>query len=394
MSGETVNLLFAELRNLINQFINYSDLDADKRQQLSAHIGSITLAAQRHVQPNWAGHMTPAVNELAALGQLLAALHHGNLLSPELYPELTMIEDDIFDFFCPLFGQKFGHATHGGSYGNLDALWQARKKFGLNTRIVYASDQAHYSIAKACDILGLELQLIPSNAFQQIDIDALTLACNKQPPMAIVASSGTTSSGQLDDIIAINKLIQDFPCWLHIDAAWGGFLSLLDNSPLMASQLGHADSVCFDPHKSLGQPRPCGLLMYQQPIKTTSAPPHYLTQTPREVLPGSYGAELLLPLWLTIKTLGKTGLSKQLQTQLDQAREFAEAINDHSGWWAQHSATGIVCFTAPPQYDLSVLIKKGIFSTTELAGKAVYRAVFASHTTRSNVLIKALAPYL
>src|SRR5690606_36379173 len=127
------------------------------------------------------------------------------------------------------------HATHGGSYGNLDALWQARKKFGVNIRIVYASDQAHYSIAKACDILGLELQLIPSNAFQQIDIDALTLACNKQPPMAIVASSCTTSSGQLDDIIAINKLIQDFPCWLHIDAAWGGFLSLLDNSPLMAS---------------------------------------------------------------------------------------------------------------------------------------------------------------
>lgn len=393
MSAEK-NSLSAYLRKLIHQQIKRADIHADKSQPLSEQIDTIILATQRHTQPNWAGHMTPAVNEQAALGQLLASLHHGNLLSPELYPELIAIESDIFDFFCPLFGQKTGHATHGSSYGNLDALWQARKKFGDTSKRVYASDQSHYSIMKACDILGLKLQLIPSNALQQIDVKALALACKEEAPMAIVATSGTSSSGQLDDVLAIKTLTQRYPCWVHIDAAWGGFLSLIDNSPLTDKQLGQADSVCFDPHKSLGQPRPCGLLMYQQQIKPVTPPPSYLAKTPREVLPGSYGAELLLPLWLTIRTLGKAGLANQLEAKLVQARQFSEFINAQAGWWARDSGSGIICFTAPRQKNLTRLVEEGVFSTTELAEKQVYRAVFASPTTRCRALINDLAPFL
>lgn len=388
------NSFSAPLSELIRQYLQQLDIDAIKLQQLSEQIDTVLRTGQHHRQANWAAHMTPAVNELAALGQLVAALHQGNLLSSELYPELAIMEKDIFDFFCPLFGQKTGHATHGGSYGNLDALWQARKKFGRYSNLVYASDQSHYSVFKACDILGLQLQLIPANTSQQIDIEALKFACNKEAPMAIVATAGTTSSGQLDDINAIKTIIQHASCWLHIDAAWGGFLSLIDNSLLTNKELGQADSVCFDPHKSLGQPRPCGLLMYQQSIKATASPTQYLAQTPCDSLPGSYGAELLLPLWLTIKTLEKSGMARQIKIQLDQARQFADFLNQQSGWWAQYSPTGIVCFTAPPQQNLSDLLVKGIFSLTEITGKQVYRAVFSSHTTRCEALISDLAPYL
>ena len=386
--------LSTTLSALMNQYLQHLDIDAKTFQQLSQQIDTLLRAGQRHRQANWAAHMTPAVNELAALGQFVAALHQGNLLSSELYPELAIIEKDIFDFFCPLFGQQHGHATHGGSYGNLDALWQARKKFGGYSNRVYASDQSHYSVFKACDILGLQLQLIPTNDSQQMDIAALAFACNEQTPMAIVATAGTTSSGQIDDINAVKAIIEHSPCWLHIDAAWGGFLSLINTSPLTDKQLGQADSVCFDPHKSLGQPRPCGLLMYQQPIKATASPTQYLTQTPRDTLPGSYGAELLLPLWLTIKALGKAGLVEQIDFQLDQARKFADFLNEQPGWQAEGSPTGIVCFNPPPQTDLSGLLEKGIFSITEIAGKKVYRAVFAGPGTRSDTLISDLAPYL
>lgn len=386
--------LSTTLSALINQSLQQLDFDAKTIQQLSQQIDTLLLAGQRHRQANWAGHMTPAVNELAALGQLVAALHQGNLLSAELYPELALIEKEIFDFFCPLFGQQHGHPTHGGSYGNLDALWQARKKFGEHSNRVYASDQSHYSVFKACDILGLELQLIPTNDSQQIDIAALAFACNELTPMAIVATAGTTSSGQIDDINAVKAIIEHTPCWLHIDAAWGGFLSLINTSPVTEKQFGQADSVCFDPHKSLGQPRPSGLLMYQQPIKTTDSPTQYLTQTPRDTLPGSYGAELLLPLWLTIKALGKAGLVEQIDFQLEQARKFADFLNEQPGWQAKDSPTGIVCFNPPPQKDLSGLLEKGIFSLTEIAGKRVYRAVFAGPGTQSDTLISDLGPYL
>ena len=90
--------LSTTLSALMNQYLQHLDIDAKTFQQLSQQIDTLLRAGQRHRQANWAAHMTPAVNELAALGQFVAALHQGNLLSSELYPELAIIEKDIFDF--------------------------------------------------------------------------------------------------------------------------------------------------------------------------------------------------------------------------------------------------------------------------------------------------------
>ena len=58
--------LSATLSALINQSLQQFDIDAKTLQQLSQQIDTLLLAGQRHRQANWAGHMTPAVNELAA----------------------------------------------------------------------------------------------------------------------------------------------------------------------------------------------------------------------------------------------------------------------------------------------------------------------------------------
>ncbi len=342
---------------------------------------------------DWAAHMTSAVDEQAFIGHILAGQHPGNLLSAELYPQLSEIERQVMAFFCPLFGQSYAHATHGGSYANLEALWQARKQFGAYSKIVYASDQCHYSIAKACDILQLQLQLIPSNNRQQIDINLLEQACEQQPPMAIIGTIGTTGSGQLDNVRQIRQATGRHPCWLHLDAAWGGFLSLID-ATIAETTFAQADSVCFDPHKSLGVPRPCSLLLYQKPPAYSQAPASYLQQTPRDVLPGSYGAELLLPLWLMLKLQGKTGLAARIQSTLQQAKLFTDYLKTLEGWWVQNSPTAIVCFTPPNNIVLSDLVRRGVFSTTTIEQKTVYRAVFTGQRVRSDILIKALAPFL
>ena len=62
--------LSATLSALINQSLQQFDIDAKTLQQLSQQIDTLLLAGQRHRQANWAGHMTPAVNELAAWWQL------------------------------------------------------------------------------------------------------------------------------------------------------------------------------------------------------------------------------------------------------------------------------------------------------------------------------------
>jgi len=357
-------------------------------------IEQLITEGQLHHKITWAGHMTPAIDQPALLGQLLAGLHNGNLLSSELYPQLAAIEQQLLDWFCQLFEQPFAHFTHGSSYGNLDALWQAREHAKNSSNTVYGSQAAHYSIGKACRILGLNFQAIPTNEFGEIDVKALRLACQLTPPMAIVATAGTSSCGMIDSISACIAIAKEFNSWCHIDAAWGGALKLSLAHQHHLTGIAQADSVCIDPHKALGQPKPCSLLLYKQGLTNSSdAEVDYLTQSPKQSIGGSYGGELFLPLWSSLLISGKQSFSVRVNQRLEQAEQFALALKQHTNWWLLHSATGIVCFRPSTAVDLSHLINIGLLSTAKVNGREVYRVVFASHTSRSKPLITALEPF-
>jgi len=362
------------------------------QDQATAVIDALISEGRDHQNQAWASHMTPSVNQSALLGQLLAGLHNGNLLSAELYPQLSAIEAQLLDWFCQLFGQEHGHFTHGSSYGNLEALWQAREKSNKDSNIVYGSEAAHYSIIKACQILGLKFQAIATNKLGQIDTEKLYEACTDQAPVAIVATAGTTSSGAIDPILACINIAREFNCWCHIDAAWGGALILIPEQKYLVG-IEKADSVCFDPHKALGQPRPCSILLYQQALNLmTGIEVDYLIHPPKQTLAGSYGGELFLPLWFSLLDGGETLLT-QLQFRLEQAESFAIALKKNTNWQVFHSPSGIVCFQASRDLSLAELEEQGLLSRSKINGKTVWRTVFASETTIAKALLTELEPY-
>jgi len=381
-----MNQLAALIQSLGNPF---SALIPEDESRAQALFQALLDEGNQHRQSTWAAHMTPAVEPTALLGQLLAGLHNGNLLSAELYPHLSAIESQLINWFCPLFHQHHGHFTHGSSYANLEALWQARDRQQNHSNIVYGSEASHYSIAKACQILGLQFQAIPSDDQGKIQIDALEKACQHTSPVAIVATAGTSSCGAIDDLYACIEIAQRVGCWCHIDAAWGGAIQLLNHSELQLNIKG-ADSVCFDPHKALGQPKPCSLLLYQEPLDPISGL-DYLTSSPRKTLAGSYGGELFLPLWCSLQ-LDKQGLLDRLRYRLEQAKHFALMLAKNTNWQVWHSETGIVCFN--PASDCAELAQSTSFSTAKINGKTVMRAVFASHTTSAEELFTELVAYL
>jgi len=106
--------------------------------------------------------------------------------------------------------------------------------------VVLASAAAHYSIAKACNLLGYgedALRLVPVNHRFQMDVGALrdTLAglAPEEYVAAVVGIVGTTEEGAVDPIHHIQALRgecereRDRSFWLHADAAWGGYLRTL-----------------------------------------------------------------------------------------------------------------------------------------------------------------------
>lgn len=365
-----------------------------KNNESASLIQQLITEGQLHRQATWASHMTPAIDEPALLGQLIAGLHNGNLLSPELYPQLVRIEQQLLDWFCRLFGLPFAHFTHGSSYGNLDALWQAREHAQLSSNIVYGSQSAHYSISKACRILGLNFQSLPTDESGRLEIKALHNACQVARPIAIVATAGTSSCGAIDPISCCSDIAKEFNCWLHIDAAWGGGLMLSPTHQYHLEGISQANSVCFDPHKALGQPKPCSILFYQKSLtEHLESDIDYLSKTPKQTIGGSYGGELFLPLWYSLQFDGQQTLSDQIDQRLKQADQFYLTLKQQTNWWLLNGATGIICFQPSIEIDLTHLINRGLISTAKINDREVYRVVFASHTSEAKALITALEPF-
>ncbi|NQY27397.1 MAG: aminotransferase class V-fold PLP-dependent enzyme [Piscirickettsiaceae bacterium] len=392
------------LKDLLKEFDQKSSLkstdlpkiqDTPNEEDLLANvINSLLKEGNVHHSDRWGAHMTPETSHISILGQLIAASHNGNLLSAKLYPILAEIEQKTLHYLCQLFGQQYGHFVAGSSYANLEALWQAKQSQATNSRIVYASKSAHYSIVKACQILDLDLRYIASNNDEQLSIAALEQACSQHPPLVIIATVGTTTMGAIDPVSECNSLAKRYDAWCHVDAAWGGALVLLPEYKSLFQSISEADSICFDPHKSWQQPKPASVLLYQQPLSPMlSADSSYLEQSPMNSLPGSRGGELFLPLWLSLIHSGSDSLQRHTQQRLQQAELFVKRLGGESNWTIYPSNTGIVCFRPDKGIDLASLIEQGVLSQADINNEKVYRVVFANAQTTANSLITMLEPY-
>lgn len=146
--------------------------------------------------------------------------------------------------------------------------------------VVLAPGTAHYSWQKAMKLLGLgtaQLLELPTRG-ARIDVEAFdtTLrqcASSHQPVLAVVGVYGTTEFGTFDPIHELAER-QGSPLrfWLHVDAAWGGYVPSLfrdgegELRPRDAVKQGfhhfpservyrttaalpEADSITVDPHK-------------------------------------------------------------------------------------------------------------------------------------------------
>lgn len=355
-------------------------------------LQALLLEGKTHRNPHWAAHMTATISSDSLVAQCISSMHNGNLLSPELYPVLTTIKQQVLDWLCPLFDKSHGHFTAGGSYGNLEALWQAKQRYPQRNK-VFASQTAHYSIEKACQILGLDLDYIASDSDDKIVLSQLKKACDRTQPLAIVATAGTAAAGIFDPLDNCIEIATEVDAWIHIDAAWGGHLKLLpEHDGLFGQHLAQADSLSFDPHKAWSQPKPASILLYNQAtVPMVSIEADYLHQPPDNILPGSQGGEAFLPLWLNVATSGMNALRENSRYALAQAQLFATLLAEQSNWTLHTSPSGIVCFETAKKLD--DLIHQGVLSTAKKNHRAVYRAVFIGNHVMADAIIAKLQPY-
>lgn len=190
-------------------------------------------------------------------------------------PALAQIEANVVRWFNEIVGyppEARGILTTGGSLANLSAIVTARRErlprdFLGGT--IYTSDQVHHCVTKAAILAGFppeNVRLIESDEQFRVRVDRLERAIDEDrragmTPFMVVGSAGTTNTGAVDDLVALNALCKRESLWHHVDGAYGGFFALTSTGRDVLRGLGDADSMALDPHKALFLPYGTGCLL-------------------------------------------------------------------------------------------------------------------------------------
>ena len=83
---------------------------------------------------------------------------------------------------------------------------------------------------------------------------------------AVVATSGTTNAGIIDDLAGAAAVAREHDLWFHVDGAYGGAGLFAPSVRPSYDGIEHADSFVVDPHKWLFAPFDCAALLYREPV--------------------------------------------------------------------------------------------------------------------------------
>jgi aromatic-L-amino-acid decarboxylase len=244
-------------------------------------------------------------------------------------PALVQLEANALDWLRDWMGfppEARGLFTSGGSMATFNAIVCARERhLGVEIRrgVLYTSDQAHHSILKSAKLAGImpdRVRGIDSDDRFRMRLDRLdeAIAADRRDgltPFAVVSSAGTTNTGAVDPLEAINGVCAREGLWHHIDGAYGAFFYLDESVRDTLRGLPDADSLTLDPHKGMFLPYGTGALLVRDGAALRAAheaTADYLPAMPHPADfydPSQHGPELSrgfpgLRVWLSVKLFG------------------------------------------------------------------------------------------
>ncbi|MFI5685519.1 pyridoxal phosphate-dependent decarboxylase family protein [Streptomyces sp. NPDC051636] len=293
--------------------------------------------------PHYAGQMLKPPHPAAVVGYLTAMLINPNNHALDGGPATARMEREAVGQLAAMFGfdTHLGHLTTSGTIANLEALFVARE-LHPGRGIAYSQD-AHYTHGRMCRVLGIDGHPVRTDSRGRIDLDALEDLLRTGAVGTVVLTSGTTGLGAIDPIHKALALRERYDVRIHVDAAYGGFFTLLagaDGTEGLAPEpwraIAQCDSVVVDPHKHGLQPYGCGAVLFRDPevgrFYLHDSPYTYFTSTELHLgeisLECSRAGAAAAALWLTFQLLPPTpdGLGQVLAAGRRAALKWAEMI--------------------------------------------------------------------
>ncbi len=275
-------------------------------------------------------------SEPGVLAELLVAALNVNAFTWLSSPAATELEVTVMDWLAQLLGLPqgwHGHIEDTASTATVAALAAARtRKPG---GVVYASEQANFSVEKAARLVGLEYRKVETDDRYRMRADFPL-----DDATAVVATAGTTGTTSVDPIPELAERCNAAGVWLHVDAAYAGSAAVCPELRWCLDGVEGADSLVVNPHKWLFTPMDCSALWTRRPAAFHEAfalVPEYLAATPEAVDIKDYGPALgrrfrALKLWFVLRWYGAEGLRALIREHVRLAQLFAEWVEAEDDW--------------------------------------------------------------
>ena len=334
-----------------------------------------------------------------------------------------------------------GLLVSGTSMGSLIGLAVARNaRAGCDVRargtacaprtlVTYASSEAHSSIAKALELLGLgrdSLRKVAVDEKSAIDTGALQQSIEEDrragnQPFCLVGCAGTVNTGGMDDLDTLANICRSGGLWFHVDAAFGALCGFSDSLRPLIRGIERSDSVAFDFHKWMYVQYDAGCVLVrdgQLHRQAFATRPDYLQRSDRGLAGGGewftdLGPELsrsfrALKVWFALKERGVQGFARVVEKNCHQAQYLAKLVEATPALeLLAHPTLNVVCFRyhsgemAEEELDqinrdiVADLQERGIAapSTTRVHGKLAIRVAITNHRSKRedfDLLVKSI----
>ena len=358
--------------------------DPMDNDDLFAHLSELVFGYSTQTgHGGFMGYISGAGTVPGGPASMLAAGINQNVGGWPLSPGATEIETQLLNWFAERLGMPdttTGAFVTGGTTANLTALtvardaladWKVRRDGvrGGPPMAVYASADAHDSIHRAADLLGLG-----SSAVRGIPVDDRFRMCPEAVedaiehdisagvrPLCIVGTAGTTQLGAIDPLSALADLARRYDCWFHVDAAYGGSAAMVDDLKPLFSGIERADSVICDPHKWLNMPISSSIVLIRHPqhhLAAFTEEPDYL------VVNDGVGEDMMwryqwtpyfsrpfdaLPTWVSLLAHGWSAYSRRISHDIELTRWLQHLISDNDELeLLAEPELSVVCFRYVP----------------------------------------------
>jgi glutamate/tyrosine decarboxylase-like PLP-dependent enzyme len=318
-------------------------VDTDRFREAFAELTGRLTDNYPFFHPDYAGQMLKPPHPVAVAGYVTAMLVNPNNHAQDGGPATAKMEREAVAALAGMFGfgeTHLGHLTGGGTVANLEALFVARQEHP--GKGVAFSAESHYTHARMCHVLGLPAHTVPVDATGRMDLDALDDLLRTEDIGTVVLTTGTTGLGAVDPVHDALALKEKYGVRLHVDAAYGGFFTLLgeedDVDPRPWRAIAGCDSVVVDPHKHGLQPYGCGAVVFADPEVARhyhhDSPYTYFTEADLHLgeisLECSRAGAAAAALWLTLRVIPPTrdGLGRFLAAGRRAALGWAELIEE------------------------------------------------------------------